>query len=194
MKLRFLWIAVIMGVAFAVFVERAFSDTLRWDTPYGLINLNLDSSEVLAGYDGILKQAIAGYSLPVYTTPKNIVTIHIGAGAPWPVGNQSTVQPLVLAGHDLFREIPAMAAYPNFQLNVFGRWATNQGKAGAGLAFSWSFATPSPQTLPPPPPPVVNTPQPVATPPPTPEKGLPAEPVAAPAEPVLSPTTGGTQP
>lgn len=121
-----------------VFSTWAHADTLQWQTPIGLINLNLATTEAVTGYDAVLKQAIAGLAVPVYTSPGDYVTLKVGADAPWQT-NGKTVEPLVLAGHNIFGDIPAMDAYPNAQLNVFGRWAAESGKAGAGIAFSYSF-------------------------------------------------------
>ena len=179
MKLRIPWFLVALAIMAAIGgVEKVFADTLQWDTPYGQIHLNLQSSESLVGYDGILKQAIGGISLPVYTDPKGIVTLHLGAGAPWPVGNQSTIQPIFMMGHNLLKEIPGMAQYRNFQINVFGRWATNQGKAGAGIAGSYSFAMPSPATEPAPPPATVSMP--IPAPPTPPQEPILSNPPAVP--------------
>lgn len=148
MKLRSpLFIFAIVIIAILGVIESAFSDPLIWDTGYGTVDLRLQSSESVVGYDGVLKQAIAGIALPVYTDPKGIVTLHLGAGAPWPVGNQSTIQPIVMLGHNLLKEIPGLSQYSNIQLNAFGRWATNRGEAGAGIALSYAFATPASQTL-----------------------------------------------
>lgn len=130
----------------------AFADPalpLQWQTSLGLINLNLKTTETLIGYDGILKQALAGADLPIYTSPLNIVTLKLGADAPWQ-GNGATVEPMILAGHNLLADIPALAQYPSAQLNIFGRWASESGKAGAGIAFSWAFGTASPQPIAPP--------------------------------------------
>ena len=133
-------IAIKVAFALAVFgVSRAFADQpLVWNTPYGLINLNVSTSEELIGYDAILKQAIGGIAQPVYTDPKRIVTFHLGAVAPWPVGNQSTIQPLISAGHNILKEIPVLNQYPNAQLNVFGRYVPGQGKAGVGAALTYA--------------------------------------------------------
>ena len=144
MKTRMLWVFILMGIAAVACLQNvAHADTLQWQTPLGLINLNLSTTETLVGYDGILKQALAGVDLPIYTTPKNIVTLKIGADAPWQT-NGATVEPLILAGHNILAEIPGLSAYPNAQLNIFGRYAASTGKAGAGIAFSYSFGNVSP--------------------------------------------------
>lgn len=113
---------------------------LQWSIPYvGMINLNLTTTEALVGYDGILKQAIGGASLPVWTDPKGIVALEAGAVAPWPT-NQATIEPYLALGHDIAKEIPGLNQYQSLHLNLFGRYATDQGKAGAGISFSYSFA------------------------------------------------------
>lgn len=113
---------------------------LQWQVPYfGTINLNLMTTEALIGYDGVLRQAIGGASLPIWTDPKQIVTLQVGADAPWQT-NGATVEPLVMAGHDIAREIPILSQFASFHLNVFGRWASESGKAGAGIAASYAFA------------------------------------------------------
>ena len=119
----------------------AHADPLQWQVPYvGTVNLNLNTTEALAGYDGILKQAVGGLSLPVWTDPKSIVSLQLGAVAPWPNNNSSTIEPYVALGHDILREIPSLKEYTSCHVNVFGRYATNVGKAGAGISFSYAFA------------------------------------------------------
>jgi hypothetical protein len=49
---------------------------------------------------------------------------------------------MILMGHNILQEIPILAQYPNAQINVFGRWAAESGKAGAGVAFTYTFDTP----------------------------------------------------
>lgn len=113
---------------------------LQWQVPYvGTINLNLTTTEALLGYDAVLKQAIGGASLPVWTDPKGIVALQLGAVAPWPT-NDATIEPYIAAGHDIAKEIPGLNEYKSLHLNLFGRYATDQGKAGLGLSFSYSFA------------------------------------------------------
>ena len=116
----------------------AHADTLVWDTPYGKIGLPFSATEALMGYDAVLKQAVAGFSLPVYTDPKQIVSLQVGAVAPWPT-NGPSVEPYVAAGHDILRDIPSLNEFSSLHLNVFGRYATQQGKAGLGVSFSYSF-------------------------------------------------------
>lgn len=118
---------------------KANAEPLVWDTPAGRIGLPFESTEALIGYDAVLKQAIGGFSLPVYTTPKDILHFHVGAVAPWQ-SNGPTVEPYLGAGHDFAREIPILADYKSVHLNVFGRYAAHQGKAGVGVSFSYSFA------------------------------------------------------
>ena len=132
-------------IAIAVFltaigVRQAFADTLQWQVPnFGLVNLNLTTTEALVGYDGINRVALAGVSLPVYTDPKGIITLQLGAVSPWQ-SNEATVQPYIAAGHDIAREIPILAQFKSFHLNVFSRYDSGNGKAGAGASASYSFA------------------------------------------------------
>ena len=139
-------VGLLSGAAFPL-----HADTLQWNVPnLGLINLNLSTTQTLIGYDAVLKQSIAGASLPIYTDPHNIVTLQVGADAPWQ-SNGATVEPLVLMGHNLMKEIPMLAQFPNAAVNVFARWSTEQGKAGVGVAFSYAFggvATPTPSPAP----------------------------------------------
>ena len=176
MKLRILWIFILMGVAFVAFTARVFADQMQWDTPYGTIGLPLNATEVLIGYDGILKQAIGGASVPFYTDPRSIITASVGAVAPWP-NRGAFVEPYLGLGHDLLKEIPTLSQFTSAHLNIFGRYAATQGgKFGAGLSFSYAFAggslIPPPTTLPPPtaPPvytqPIPSAPPAAATPPP----------------------------
>ena len=137
MRLPFLIVALaLMAVVWAVSISRA---DLTWDTPIGTIGLPLQSTEALIGYDAVLKQAIGGVSLPVYTDPKKFVSLQVGAVAPWQT-NGPTIEPYLALGHDLLREIPGLSQYQSAHLNVFGRYASNQGKAGVGVSFSYSFA------------------------------------------------------
>lgn len=138
---------LLIGAVLGGFCAVARADTLQWQTPVGLINLNLTTTEALLGYDGILRQAVGGASLPVYTDPKGIVALQLGAIAPWPVGNQATIQPYIALGHDIAREIPGLSQFQSIHLNAFGRYDPGLGKAGAGISFSYSFAespTPAP--------------------------------------------------
>jgi len=118
----------------------AFADNLVWQTPIGQIGIPLQATQAIIGYDGILKQAIGGASLPVYTDPKGIISLNLGAVAPWPVGNQSTIQPYISISHNILKEITSLPQFTNLGINAFGRYDPGQGKAGAGLAFSYSFA------------------------------------------------------
>lgn len=138
-KLALLWAAVLVGLYF-VGASSAYADDLVWQVPYvGTINLNLQSTEALLGYDAVLHQAIGGASLPVWTDPKGLVALQVGAVAPWPTNN-STIEPYIAAGHDLAKEIPGLNEYKTIHLNVFARYASDQGKAGLGVSFSYSFA------------------------------------------------------
>lgn len=112
---------------------------LTWNTPIGTVGLPLSATEALVGYDAVLKQSIGGFSLPVYTDPKKIVSLQLGAVAPWQT-NGPTIEPYLAAGHDILREIPVLSQYQSAHVNVFGRYASNQGKAGVGVSFSYSFA------------------------------------------------------
>jgi hypothetical protein len=136
--LIFIWTAVIVGLYF-VGESSAYADPLVWQTPYGTYGLPFSATEALIGYDGITKEAIAGFSLPVYTDPKGIVALQVGAIAPWQT-NQATIQPYVAAGHDILREIPYLSQFQSAHLNVFGRWDSGSGRAGAGISFSYGFA------------------------------------------------------
>lgn len=112
---------------------------LTWQTPIGTIGLPLTATEALIGYDAALKQAIAGVSLPVYTDPKGFVSLQVGAVSPWQT-NGAGVEPYISASHDILREIPNLSEYKSAHINIFGRYASEQGKAGVGVAFSYSFA------------------------------------------------------
>lgn len=133
-KLAVLWTVVLAG-----FVSVSHADPLVWSTPYGTIGLPLTATEVLFGYDGILKQAIGGASVPIYTDPKQIIAISVGAVAPWPNMSGVAIEPYVGIGHDVLREIPTLNQYKSFHLNVFGRYAASQGgRFGAGAAASYA--------------------------------------------------------
>lgn len=136
----------VFGVCFAPLA--AYGDALQWNVPnVGLINLNLTTTEALLGYDAVLKQSIGGMSLPVWTDPKGLISLQLGAVAPWPTNN-ATVEPYIAAGHDIAREIPGLNQYQSLHLNIFGRYASDRGKAGVGLSFSYTFAGSTPSTPP----------------------------------------------
>lgn len=143
MKLRFLPFIVLfaLGVLALVAVQecRADQQALVWQTPYGTFGLPITATEALIAYDGINKQAIAGFSVPVYTDPKGILALQIGAVAPWQT-NEASIQPYVAAGHDIAREIPFLAQYQSFHLNVVGRYDTGNGRPGVGIGVSYGFA------------------------------------------------------
>ena len=139
MKMRFFWFPVIVLAILIAGVWQARADSLVWQTPYGTVGLPFSATEALIGYDGILKESIAGVSLPVYTDPKGIVSVQLGAVAPWQT-NQATVQPYVAAGHDILREIPYLSQFQSAHLNLFGRYSSGTGKAGAGISGSYAWA------------------------------------------------------
>lgn len=111
---------------------------LVWQTPMGQIGLPFQSTEAVLGFDAVLKQSIAGVSLPVYLTPQQLFSVQVGAVGAWP-NNGATVEPYVAAGMDILREIPKLSEFKSAHLNVFGRYASEQGKAGVGVSFSYAF-------------------------------------------------------
>jgi hypothetical protein len=139
--------------AVAIFFVAMYGNAgnLTWMTPYGTFNLDLQTTEAVLGYDGILRQAIGGASVPVYTDPKGIAALQIGAIAPWPNASGVAVEPYVAVGHDIAKEIPFLAQYHNLHLNAFGRYAATQGGrfgAGASIAYSFGGAEPVPVASP----------------------------------------------
>jgi len=141
MKLRTPVLIIALAImALCAGIQMAFAD-LTWVTPLGTIGLPVQATEAVLGYDAILKQSIGGASLPVYTDPKGIVSLQVGAVAAWP-NNGATVEPYLSLGHNILREIPSLAQFTNCHVNVFGRYASEQGKAGLGVSFSYSFALP----------------------------------------------------
>jgi hypothetical protein len=151
-------------VAFSMFSCADSTSPLVWQTAYGTMGLPLDATEILMGYDGILKQTIGGASVPFYTDPKNIVVASVGAIAPWPNPNGVAIEPYLALGHDILKEIPYLSQFNSAHLNIFGRYASTQGgKFGAGLSFSYAFGGGSLTASPP-----VPTSAPVSTPVPTP--------------------------
>jgi hypothetical protein len=141
MNILKIWGLVVLGYAMLLGESQARADQLVWNTPAGNFNLNLQTTEALLGYDAILKQSVAGASLPIYQDPKGIVTLQVGAVGVWPT-NAAGVEPYIAAGHDILREIPYLSQFNSCHLNVFARYATPQGKAGLGLSFSYAFANP----------------------------------------------------
>lgn len=131
-------IILMLGIL-ALFYKSSIAGDLTWTTPIGTFGLPFNATEALIGYDGINKQAIAGASLPIWTDPKNIVVLQLGAIAPWQT-NEVGVQPYIGLGHDILRDIPALQGYQSLHLNLFGRWDTGNGRAGAGIGFSYAFA------------------------------------------------------
>lgn len=139
-KLVVLWLAVLAGfVVVAHADEPNVGQPIVWQTPMGTFGIPLNATEALVGYDGINKQAIAGFSIPIYTDPKQLIALSVGAIAPWQT-NEATIQPYVGIGHDIAREIPYLQDYKSCHLNLFGRWDSGNGKAGAGLSASYAFA------------------------------------------------------
>lgn len=132
---------LIVGLLLSAIVIPAWGD-LTWDLGnYGTIGLPFQSTEAIIAYDSIGKQALAGASLPVYTSPKNILTLEVGAVAGWQT-NGAVVQPLIAVSHDLLPEISQMTGLPAFKsahLGVFARYDATTGKAGVGPSFSYSF-------------------------------------------------------
>lgn len=112
---------------------------LTWNTPLGTVGLPLTATEALVGYDAVLKQAVGGVSLPVYSSPQKLLSLQVGAVAPWQT-HDATIEPYVAGGLDILREMPVLNNYQSCHLNIFGRYASAQGKAGVGVSFSYSFA------------------------------------------------------
>ena len=140
MRLPVFVLAVVVIAILAVLqnVSKVYADQLTWQTPMGTFGLPFTATESLLAYDGINKVAVAGFSLPVYTDPKGIVALQLGAVAGWQT-NEALVQPYIALGHDIAREIPFLAQYSSFHLNLFGRWDSGNGKAGAGVGVSYGF-------------------------------------------------------
>lgn len=134
-------VAIKLALALTVIgCVKAFADNLSWDIPGGIgtIGLPFQATEALYGYDIALKQNIVGASLPVLNI-KNTVYGQVGAAGVF--GSQSlNVQPYLGIGVDIIRFIPTLNQFKSLHLNGFGRWATDQGKPGAGLSISYSFA------------------------------------------------------
>lgn len=135
-KLALLWTAVVIGLYF-VGASSVYAD-MTWQTPYGTIGIPLQATEAVLGFDAILKQSIAGVSVPVYMAPNDLVRLQVGAVAAWP-NNGATVEPYIALSHNILREIPALNQFKSCEVNVFGRYASEQGKAGLGVAFSYAF-------------------------------------------------------
>lgn len=116
-----------------------FAD-MTWQTPVGTIGIPLTATEALVGYDAVLRQAVGGFSLPVYSSPQKLLSLQVGAVAPWQT-HDATIEPYAAGGIDVLREMPVLQEYKSCHLNVFGRYASAQGKAGLGVSFSYSFAS-----------------------------------------------------
>lgn len=127
-----LWTIVILG-----FCAVAHAD-LTWQTPIGQLGIPVQATEAVLGFDAVLRQSIAGLSLPVYQSPAKLLALQVGAVGAWP-NNGATVEPYIAGGLDLLREIPTLKEFQSAHLNVFGRYASEQGKAGLGISFSYSF-------------------------------------------------------
>jgi len=136
-----LLIMAVLAVLVSLCPKKVHADNLVWNTPYGTVGLPLSATEVLLGYDAILKQSIGGASVPIYADPKNIVVASVGAVAPWPNQNGPAVEPYLGIGHDILKEIPTLNQFKSLHLNIFGRYAATQGgKFGAGASVSYAFA------------------------------------------------------
>lgn len=132
-KLAFLWMVVLLG-----FGAVSHAD-MTWNTPIGTIGLPVTATEAVLGFDAILKQSVAGVSLPVYIAPNDLVRLQVGAVAAWP-NTGATVEPYIALSHNILKEIPTLNQFKSCEVNVFGRYASEQGKAGLGVAFSYAFA------------------------------------------------------
>lgn len=145
---------LLVMLAMAACSKMLHADTLQWQVPnFGTVNLNLTTTEAVIGYGAVSKQAIGGFSLPVYTDPKGIITLELGAVSPWPIQSQATVEPYISAGHDILKEIPYLNQFTSCHLNIFGRYITDAVpvKADVGLSFSYGFAggtLPTPAPMP----------------------------------------------
>lgn len=119
----------------------AFADDMVWQTPFGTFGLPFQATEAVLGYDAILHQSIAGASLPVYQSLEKLLALQVGVVGAWP-NNGAAVEPYVAGGLDVLREIPKLKDFESAHINVFGRYASERGKVGMGVSFSYSFALP----------------------------------------------------
>jgi hypothetical protein len=136
---KFIWIGIVAGMLSICLLNTIHADMV-WVTPVGTIGLPLQATEALIGFDAILKQSIGGASVPIWTDPKGIVSLQLGAVAAWP-NREATFEPYIALSHNILREITTLPQFKNLEINVFGRYASEQGKAGLGVAFSYAFAT-----------------------------------------------------
>ena len=134
---KFIAVALFMGLVAGP--RFAFADPLAWQTPYGTIGLPFQSTEALLGYDAILRQAIAGASLPVYQSPLRLLALQVGAVGAWPNAG-AIVEPYIAGGLDVLRLVPTLNEFSSAHLNVFARYASKSGKVGMGIAVSYAFA------------------------------------------------------
>lgn len=127
----------------------AHADGLRWEIPGGVGVISLPGSfnelEPVLGYDIVLRQTIAGASVPVLTLYREI---HGYVGA---IGEYHTqapnLQPYLAMGINVVRFIPGLNQIKDLTLQGFGRWETSSGGSfeshlGAGFAFGYQFADP----------------------------------------------------
>lgn len=122
----------------------AFAEDLKWDLPLGIgtFQLPFQSHEMVGGLDFVLREAIAGYSTPVATLWKEI-DLSVGAVGAFPrtdskLGNK-VVEPYLGGGVDIKKHLPPLSKITSLHLNAFGRYSTEVGKPGAGIAASYKF-------------------------------------------------------
>lgn len=118
-----------------------YSTDLQWGLPGGIGTVQLPSSlsAVLpvAGKDFVLNQYVVGMTAVPLTLFKEIYGYVGGVGV---FNSQSlNVQPYLGLGTDVSKYIPGINQIADLHIQGFGRWATDQGKPGAGLSASYQF-------------------------------------------------------
>ena len=131
-------------ISIALLSAKVSAEQLEWGLPFGVgtVQLPLQSKELVGGYDALLKDSIVGFSTPVATLFKEIV-VQVGAVGALPLdGSESSgpkIEPYLGGGLDIKKHVPALDRFTSLHINAFGRYSTERGKPGAGVAMSYSF-------------------------------------------------------
>ena len=129
----------LLVLALTLGVNKVHADPLQWSVPYfGTVNMPFQSTQLLAGYDPILHEAVSGVSTPVGLLWNEIIP---QVGAVGVLGSSTHVQPYLGVGVDIGKHLPGMSLslITDLDLSAAMHYDTGAGKVGMVLGASYSF-------------------------------------------------------
>lgn len=137
-------ILLVGGLLLALAITRANGEPIEWNLPFGVgtVQLPFQAHQLVGGLDFVLNDVITGYSTPIARLWKEI-DVSVGAVGAFARSSaedrNKKVEPYLGGGVDLKRHFAPLDRFTSLHINAFGRWSTERGKPGAGLALSYEF-------------------------------------------------------